>query len=123
VSGVELIVAALAAGATAGVTSTASSAVQDAYTGLKSLLVGWLGGDREAVEALRADETQPGVWQASLGDDLSASGVAGDEEVLAAARRLLGLVDPDLAGKYQVDLREAKGVIVGDHNRQTNTFS
>ncbi|MDR7275714.1 hypothetical protein [Catenuloplanes atrovinosus] len=112
---IELIAAALAAGAGAGLTQTASDTVRDAYAGLKDLLRRRLG-DR-AVPALEADETEPGVWQARLGDALTSSGAAGDEQVVAAARRLL-----DLTGKYQVDAREAKGVQVGDHNTQTNTF-
>lgn len=117
-TGVELIVAALAAAATAGV----SSGVQDAYAGLKGLLVKRLAGRNHAVEVLDAEPAEPGVWRTRLGDDLTASGAAVDPEVLAAARRLLALADPDAAGKYQVDLRDARGVMIGDHNQQTNTF-
>ncbi len=120
---VELIVAALAAGAAAGVTNTATTMVQDTYAGLKSLLRGWLTGRKQAIAALETEETEPGVWQTKLAEDLTASGAAADEEVLAAARRLLSLIDPAPAGKYQIDLREAKGVQVGDHNAQTNNFS
>lgn len=116
-SAVEVIAAALAAGAGAGLTGTASAAVQDAYAGLKDLLRRRVGGP-----ALEADETEPGVWQARLGDALTASGAADDERILAAARQLLALADPALSATYQVDLREAKGVQVGDHNTQTNTF-
>jgi hypothetical protein len=53
-----------------------------------------------------------------------------DEEILTAARRLLGLVDQaahdgryQQDGKYQVDLRQARGAQAGDHNTQINTFS
>lgn len=121
-SAVEVITAALAAGAGAGMKDTASAAVKDAYAGLKALLKVRLGGQSDrVVEALDADETTPGGWQAHLGDALTESGAAADEQVVAAARRLLQLTDPagSAAGKYQVDLREAKGVQVGDHN----TFS
>jgi hypothetical protein len=124
-TGVELIVMALAAGASAGVTDTVSSAIRDAYAGLKDLLSRQLIGRQEAVEALDAQEVEPGVWHARLGADLASSGAATDEEVLAAARRLLTLIDPQAAqaGKYRVDVRDARGVQVGDHNTQTNTFS
>lgn len=110
-TGVELVVAALAAGATAGVTNTATSAIQDAYMGLKSLLGRWLTGRKPAVEALQAEETEPGVWQTRIGEDLAASGAAGDVEVLAAARRLLGLVDPDgeRAGRFNVTVHTNYG--------------
>lgn len=123
-SAVELIAAALAAGAGAGLTDTASAAVRDAYAGLKDLLkrrVGDHGG--QAGRALDADETEPGVWQARLGDALTTSGAVGDEQILAAARHLLTLTDPALAAKYQVDAHAAKGVQVGDHNSQNNTFN
>jgi hypothetical protein len=124
-TGVELIVAALAAGATAGLTTTTSSAIGDAYAGLKHLLSRRLTGRRTAEEALDARETEPGVWHARLGADLASSGAATDEEILTAAQHLLALIDPQAAqrGKYQVDLREARGVQVGDHNIQTNRFS
>jgi len=116
-TGVELIVAALAAGAAAGITDTASSPIRDTYIGLKDLLAHRLTGHNQTRQALDAQETDPGVWQARLGDDLATSG--------AAARQVLDLLDPHGAesGKYQVDLREAKGVQVGDGNTQTNTFS
>ncbi|MDG4816548.1 hypothetical protein O7628_13690 [Micromonospora sp. WMMD956] len=99
-TGVELIVAALAAAATAGITS----GVQDAYTGLKALLVRRLSGRNEAVRALEAEETRPRVWQALIGDDLHACGADADEQVLTAARTLLAQADPagTRAGVYTV---------------------
>lgn len=99
-TGVELIVAALAVAGTAGLTS----GVQDAYAGLKGLLTRRLAGRDRAVRALEAEETEPGVWRARLADDLTASGAATDTEILAAARRLLALADPagSQAGKYVV---------------------
>ncbi|MEU1746678.1 hypothetical protein ACWD8I_06375 [Micromonospora arida] len=118
----QVITAALAAGAGAGLKDTASAAVRDAYAALKALLKQRFGGrEGEAVQALEADETEPGVWQARIGEALAASGADGDEQILTAARRVLELADP--AGKFHVDAREAKGVQVGDHNTQHNTFS
>ncbi|WP_207922467.1 hypothetical protein [Micromonospora sp. KC606] len=123
-SAVEVIMVALAAGAGAGVKDTASAAVRDAYGGLKVLLKRRISDDG-AAQALDADETDPGVWQTRLGGLLTEVGADRDEQVLAVARRLLELVDPagSTAGKYHVDVREAKGVQVGDHNTQRNTFS
>jgi hypothetical protein len=121
-SAVEVITAALAAGAGAGMKDTMSAAVKDAYAGLKALIKRHLDGHGdEVVQALDAEETVPEVWQARLGDALTKSGATADEQVVAAAQRLLQLTDPtgSAAGKYQVDLREANGVQVGDHN----TFS
>lgn len=125
-TGVELIIAALAAGATAGASDSASAMVRDAYEGLRDVLRRRLAGCAEgAVQALDATVADPAVWQARIGDDLTAHGVDRDEEILAAAEHLLDQLDPDRSrfGKYRVDLREAKGVVVGDQAVQINHFS
>jgi hypothetical protein len=123
VSGVEVIVAALVAGAVAGSSEVARTVVVDAYAALKDLLRGRLAGRPEAQQALDAHEVEPGRWRAVLGEALTASGADADEQVLVAARRLLAVADPDgTRGKYQVDASHARGVQVGDHNTQTNTF-
>jgi hypothetical protein len=95
VTGVELIAAALAAGTAAGITNTANAAVLDAYRGLKELPARRLSGRDQARQCLDAR---------------------------AAARQLLALHGAQ-SGKYQADLRGAKGVQVGDHGVQHNTFS
>lgn len=135
--GVELILAALAAGGAAGVSDAAGSAVRDAYTGLRELLRRRLGQAPVPAERDPDAEPDPGAdpgaavgtatptaadtWQVRLRGELTTSGADRDEDVLAAARTLLALLDTP--GKYAVDAREAKGVQIGDHNTQTNTFS
>jgi hypothetical protein len=110
-TGIDTIVAALAAGATAGATNTASAAVQDAYIALKSLLRPWVRGDARA--ALDADETEQGVWMSRIGGELAVSDAANDEQVLAAAERLLGLVDPAMAAIYNISVDTNSGVVGG----------
>jgi hypothetical protein len=124
-SAIEVILAALAAGAGVGMKDTASAAVQDAYAALKEQIRRRLGNRDEAIQALDADEAAPCVWQARLGAALTESGATGDARVIEAARDLLRLTDPtgSAAGRYDIDLREAKGVQVGDFNTQHNTFS
>jgi hypothetical protein len=124
-SDVEVIVAALTAGAAAGAGDAAKTAVTDAYTGLRDALRRRMAGRRGAEQRLSAVEAEPGRWQADLAADLEGSGAASDHEILAAARRLLALAEPtaSTSGGYRVDAREAKGVQVGDHNTQHNTFS
>jgi hypothetical protein len=92
VAGVELIVAAMVAGATAGITDTASSTVKDAYSGLKRLLSRRLADRPDVREVLDAQETEPEVWRARLGPGLCDTGADSDEEILSAARRLLDLI-------------------------------
>ncbi|WKU08819.1 hypothetical protein [Micromonospora sp. HUAS LYJ1] len=124
-TGVELIVAALAAGAAAGSTDVTKSAISDSYTGLKNLLRRRLLGRDRAQEALDAAEVESDQWQALLSADLAESGAAADEQVITAARRLLSLAEPDgvAAASYQVSADYAKGVQFGSHNTQTNTFN
>ena len=115
-SAVEVITAALAAGAGAGFKDAASTAVRDAYAGLKDLLKRRLGTyDEQAVQALDADETEPEMWQARIGDALTASGAADDEKVLATARQLLGLADPGKAKTFNINLDHNYGA-VGEFN-------
>ena len=109
----------MAAGTTAGVSDMTGTAIGDAYAGLKRILSSRLGGRPGGPEALAAREAEPAVWRARLGPDLIGWGAATDEEVLNAARRLLALVE---GAKYNVELRDARGVQVGDGNTQTNSF-
>lgn len=110
--------AALAAGAGTDAADTRSGAVRDTHARLKSLLSSRLAGHRQASEALQAEETQPGVWRSRIGDDLNASGAAADQEVLAAARRLLALLGDD-AIKYWVNVRRSRDAPVGDQQADT----
>ena len=119
------IVAALTAGAGAGLKDTASHAVKDAYGVLRELVRKRLGGRPVAQTVLVEHEKAPDVWQAPLSTELVAVGADSDRKILAAAQRLLELVDQagTKSGKYVVAVRESKGVQVGDHNIQTNTWS
>lgn len=122
---VTLIVTALAAGAALGVTDTASSAVKDAYAGLKALVTKRLGGRPEAELGLTKHELAPETWQAQLRAQLDGSGADRDLDLIAAARALMSLLDEAGArvGKYTVDVRGAQGVQIGDFNRQDNVFN
>lgn len=121
---VTLIVAALAAGAATGTTDAAAAAVREAYAGLRDLLRRRVGRHPEVNAALEGHVSAPVDDQDRLAALLSETGVGGDAEVVAAAQRLMALVDPPGArqGKYVVDLREAKGTIVGDHGTMFNKF-
>jgi hypothetical protein len=121
---VTLIVMALATGAAAGVTESASSAVKDAYASLRALVRKRLAGRPDAELVLARHETSPETWQAPLVAVLAAAGAEHDADLVAAAQALMSLADDSgaRAGKYTVDTRGAYGVQVGDHNRQDNVF-
>lgn len=115
-TGLEVIVAALLAGGA----ETAKNLVGDTYVALKGYLSGKLASRREARAVLDAEEVEPGVWRTQLASVLAGTGIGDDTDAVELARKVLAAVDP--GGKYAVDLREAKGVQVGDGNTQTNNF-
>jgi hypothetical protein len=116
VTGVDLILAALVAGAAAGSGDAAKAAVQDACAQLREVLRRRMAGRVRAQQVLDGVEPGPGTWQAELGAELVMSGAAGDGAVLAAARQVLGLVDPAgmAEGKYRVEVDHAQHLHVGD---------
>jgi hypothetical protein len=132
IESVELVVTALAAGAAAGTKETASTAVKDAYAGAKSLAVRRLRRAElvpaEVVKVVEADavtaEVSGAAERSELTAALTAAGAGADAQLVAAALKVLELTDPDgtRAGEYRVVLHGNKGVQVGDHNVQTNTF-
>ena len=103
---VTLIVAALAAGASAGVTDTVAQGVKDAYTGLKALVLRRVQDQPAGEVAVVEHEKDPEVWSAPLAKTHTAAGADTDPQVLEAARRLLQLTDPDgtRAGAYTVNI-------------------
>jgi len=119
---VSLVTGALAA----GLSETVSGAVQDAYRGLRDALIRRLrrdGDETSSEEVVRALEGRADDVPA-LRAAVSEASVADDEEVVAAAARLLRATDPTGArvGKYLIDLREAKGVQVGDNPSMNINF-
>ncbi|RRR98104.1 hypothetical protein [Glycomyces terrestris] len=125
-TGVELILTALAAGAAAGAGLGAKEAVStlitDTYQGLKTLLRTKLGDRLEANAVIDADHTEAETLRSTLAFALIESGAADDQTILEKARELLAQLE-EPAGKYVVDNRGAKGILIGDHSNQTNHFN
>ncbi|KFZ77966.1 hypothetical protein ED92_33205 [Amycolatopsis sp. MJM2582] len=122
---VDVVAAALVAGAAVGAKDTASLAVKDAYGGLVGGLRRRLG--RKAAEELEEaarDDSVPDREQrirAELARALDGVDLEPDDELVAAARDLLDRPG-SAGGKFAVDAREAQGVQVGDHNSMTLNF-
>jgi hypothetical protein len=124
---ISLIVAALAAGAIAGVKDTGGQAVKDAYAGLKGLLRRRFAGNGDAEAVLDQSGHQPGAdqVQAQLAQHLRAAAAARDTELIEAAQAVLRLTDPagTSAGKDEVHITGGKGIVVGDAASVTMTFN
>jgi hypothetical protein len=103
---VTLIVAALAAGAGAGVKDAAAEVVKDAYAGLKALVLRRVKDTPAGEVAVLEHEKDPEVWSAPLAKTLADAGADHDEHLIQAAQRLLQLADPPgaRAGKYTVNV-------------------
>jgi hypothetical protein len=105
---ITVIVAALAAGAAAGLTATAEQAVKDAYAGVKQ----WIQ-DRYADISLAGLERDPKSpnRQGVLAEDLAAAGAADDAELQAQATALLALLAKSPGGR---EAAAGAGVILRD---------
>jgi hypothetical protein len=101
---VTLIVTALVAGAAAGLKDTASSAIKDAYNGLKGLVRRKLAPRPGGELVLDRHEQDPQVWDKPLAQELTEAGAGDDPALVTAAQALMQLVDAagSAAGKYQV---------------------
>jgi hypothetical protein len=88
------IIAALAAGATKGATSTINSAIIDGYKGLKALLKKKFGEGSEIVDVIENLESKPDSAGRKLivAEELKDTNAVTDPEILAAARALLAQI-------------------------------
>ena len=109
---VTLIVTALAAGATAGITDAASAMITDTYKSFRALLSKWFKGSGNSEQIIDEHAKDPDTYSKPAIKVVRESGAATDPEVIEAARKLLELVDPSgaAAGKYHVS---APGSIIG----------
>ena len=121
---ISLILAALLAGATKAVGETAGTAVKDAYGGLREAVKRKLAGKPAAGSAIEEYTADPDNWEPALAAYLKQVGADRDEALVSLAQAVMAHTDPagSTSGKYNVDLRGASGVQVGERNTQTNYF-
>ena len=125
---VTLIVTALTAGASAGTIDALKDDAQDAakraYTKLRGLAQKRVAGRPDGELALERHQSAPQAWEPVLTGELTEAGAASDAGLVAAAKALMELVDGAGArvGKYNVTIKDSRGVQVGDGNIQVNRF-
>jgi hypothetical protein len=122
---VSIIVAALAAGAAAGVGDAAKDVVSSLYGRLKTALIGKAANDPGAGTTLERQARDPEGSEAAVRDLVVESGAHEDEAIVALAEQLLKAADPSGAqvGKYNVQITGSKGVVIGDNANVTQTFN
>ena len=121
---VSILLAALAAGALAAATDTASQAVKDAYAGFKALVQKHFVDKASAKTALAEYEKDADTWEKPLQKALIEAGVDKDEAIIQRAQQVLKLTNPQQTaeGKYNVQIGEAKGTVIGDNAHVTQHF-
>jgi hypothetical protein len=110
------IVAALSAGAVAGVSDTAKSGIADAYQGLKSLIKKKFGHDSEVAEAIDKLEAKPDSDgnKKTLAEELEAVNSASDPELVSAAQSLLSLIKALPQGEKHIQVAHGTGIAQAD---------
>jgi outer membrane protein assembly factor BamB/primosomal replication protein N len=123
---VTLIVSALVGGLTAGLTDTAQTATKDIYDALKSRLMKKTEKNEDAQDAIVKVEKQPDskARQELLKEELSKLELDQDDELLKLAQSLLNVLKEsgENTGKYNVDIQNSQGIVVGDQANVTQNF-
>lgn len=123
---INIVLAALATGATAAAQETASQAVKDAYTGLKVLISKRFEKKSHAEMALAEYEKDADIWEKPLQKSLVETGVDQDEAVVQQAQHLLKLLHPQQDSQNRADViigKRSQGIVIGDHAQVTQTFN
>jgi hypothetical protein len=116
---VTAIIGAIAAGATAAAKDTASQAVKDAYSGVKSLILEHFSNknktDGEMV--LTNYTTKPDIWQEPMKDALIETDADKSADIIAAVEKLQKAIEnitgrPEIMAKYNI--KNSKAGVIGD---------
>lgn len=125
---VTLIVAALAAGASAGALDALKDDVKEkaraAYERLRALAGRRVSGRPHGELALAQYGSAPQKWEGLLAAELTEAGAGEDEDMVGAARAFMELVDQPgaKAGQYSVVISGSSMFQVGDGNVQLNSL-
>jgi len=120
-----IILSALAAGAAAGVTEVAGSAIKDSYNALVNLISSKLKNDLKANSSLDGYLSDPETWEKPMKKTLQDAKIDADEEVLFIARQLLEILSLQSgSSKYNVEIKgEVQGFVQGDDAKVTMNFN
>lgn len=122
---VSLIEGALVAGAAASAKDTASQAVKDVYSGLKTLLSRLFAERPKAQVILDEHEADPETYEKPLKKLLTAAHADQDTTLLAAAERVMTLVQPQQIGMGKFTIQNTgtvQGQNIADSQQITQYF-
>jgi hypothetical protein len=108
----ELILAALIAGATAAAKDTAGVAVKDAYNGLKELIKNKFGDKTDLVDAVDKLEKKPDseARKATVKEEIETAKVNDDPEILKLAQDLLDKIKEQPGGQEIINQTQTNTV-------------
>lgn len=121
------IIAALSAGAISSLTDTTKTVVTDGYNKLKGLLTKKFGASSEVVQAVEKLEAKPEsqARKGMLVEEIAAAKAEQDEEILAAAKQVLTLVQPQQASMSKFTIQNngpVHGQVMESHAPITMNF-
>lgn len=122
---ISLIESALVAGAAASTKDTANQAIKDAYNSLKTLLSRFFTDKPKAQVILDEHESDPETYEKPLKKVLTEAHADQNTELLAAAKQVIALVQPQQMGmgKYTIQNNgPVQGQTIGEHNTITQHF-
>ena len=121
----ELMIAALVAGAVAGLTGVATDAIKDAYAGLKGMLASKFGKTKGAIDALEDDPKDEDA-QKLVTKRLTEANAVTDADVQAAANKLVAALKAagiSLGSVSQSATGDGNVQIAGSGNTVTSNVS
>ena len=121
-SDLNLILTALAAGASTGLQQTAGTAITDAYNGLKTLLQRKVAGTPNAELTLTEYERDPETWKAPLTKTLEHIHLDQDADVINAAKHFLTLVHNQQAISGDAIIQNYYGNVQGQVGKNTGSI-
>ncbi len=114
------ILAALSAGAISGLTEASKTAITEAYSTLKALLIKKFGGESDVLHAVEQVEAKPDSAgrTATLQEEIAAAKADQDSDVLHAAQTLLHVLQASPEGGQH--LQTATGNYIAQADRGSN---
>ena len=117
---ISLILAALLAGTSTGIGNVTATAIKDSYDALRAALKRKLASEPEAEAAIDDYPVDQDRYEELLRTALWRAGADRDNDIISAARAIVGAVNPQALARFNVSIADSENIQVGDGNVQVN---